>query len=391
VGLCLLLGPVAAESLPRFAARTGQSCALCHVDPMGSGPRTRFGANVYAQQALPMALGEVEIGAMPVLDFDNGFSAAIGADLRLLYAYVEGTDDPGDTGLNSFFPMQADLYVTAQLGEYLTFVLDRGITNFETFGMLHLPERRAWLKAGHFVMPYGLRLADHTAFIREELGFSPRAAYYGLDTGIEVGWQPGPFTFALALANGKPITGTAPVQFDRDDGKAVYALAEYRFGAKNLPLRAGLSGYTNDSGRKIVIQQNGTPQLQQDDRIERRQLGVYWTATVGRFTYLGETDGVRTTRFATDEDSLQSSSEQVDGYVVFNELSFLVIQGLDLQFQFEVQEADVDDDVDEVRRIGAGFEAFPMPMFSTKFLYRRALDGDREDLDEIAAIAHFYF
>lgn len=380
-----------AQALPRFAARTGQSCGLCHVDPTGSGPRTRYGANVYAQQALPMDLGEIELGAMPTLDFDNGFAASIGADLRVMYAHFEETDDPADAGLNAFFPMQADLYVTAQLGRYLTFVLDRGITNFETYGMLHLPEREAWLKAGHFVMPYGLRLADHTVFIRETLGFSPRAAYYGLDTGVEVGWRPGPFTFAAAIANGKPITGAAPFGFDRDDAKAFYGLAEYRFGPHTVPLRVGLSGYTNESGRRVIVEEDGAPRLQQDDRIERHQLGVYFTATVGRFTYLGEADGLRTTRFSTDEQTLESSSEEVDGYVMFNELNFLVIQGLDLQVQFEMQEEDLDDDVDEVRRIGAGFEAFPIPMFDLKFLWRRALDGEREDIDEVVAIAHFYF
>ncbi|WP_168210502.1 hypothetical protein [Persicimonas caeni] len=391
MGCVVLLTASTATALPRFAARTGYPCATCHVNPTGAGPRTRFGANIWAQQALPMDLGEVEIGAMPTLDFDNGFAASLGADLRVLYAHVEETDDPSDPGLNSFFPMQVDLYVTAELGRYLTFVLDRGLTNFEAFGMLHLPERKAWLKIGHFVMPYGLRLADHTAFIREELGFSPQAAYYGLDTGLEVGWRPGPFTFALAIANGKPITGAAPFGFDRDDAKGFYGLAEYRFGPSALPLRVGLSGYTNESGRRVIVEEEGVPRLEQDDRIERHQLGVYVTATLGRFTYLGEADRVWTTRFSTDPETFDSSSDEVEGYVVFNALNYLVIQGLDLQLQLEWLEPDLDADDDEVPRIGAGFEAFPIPMFDLKFLWRRPLDGEREGIDELAVIAHFYF
>lgn len=391
VGLALLLLSVSASALPRFAARTGYPCATCHVDPTGAGPRTRFGANVWSQQALPMDLGEVEIGAIPTLDFDNGFAASLGADLRVLYAYVEETDDPRDVGLNSFLPMQADLYVTAELGRYLTFVLDRGITNFAAFGLLHLPEREAWLKIGQFVMPYGLRLADHATFIREELGFSPRAAYYGLDVGMEVGWRPGPLTFAAAIANGKPVTGAPPVAIDRDDAKAFYALAEYRFGPRWLPLRLGLSGYTNESGRKVVVDEEGGPQLDQDDRLERYQFGAYFTATLGRFTYLGEFDGLQTTTFETDEQTLESSSEEVEGWVMFHELNFLVIQGLDLQLQYEMLEPDRDTDDDQIPRIGAGFEAFPIPMFDLKFLWRRPLDGERDGIDEFAAIAHFYF
>jgi hypothetical protein len=391
IGLILMALTTSAVALPRFAARTGYSCGVCHVNPTGAGPRTRFGANIYAPLALPMELGEVEIGAIPSLTFGNDFSASIGADLRLLYAYVEGLDPPERPALSSFFPMQTDLYITAELGEYVTVLLDRGMTNFEAFGMLHLPERKAWIKFGHFVMPYGLRLADHTTFVRRELGFSPRAVYYGLDTGIEVGARPGPFTFAVAVANGKPITGSAPVSFDMNHSKALYGRAGVRFGPAWLPLRVGVSGATNSSGRKVVAEEDGTRSLVRDDRIDRTQFGLYATAALGRLTYLGEADGIHTERFQTDEATLESSSEEVDGYVLFNELSFQIIQGLDLQLQFELNEPNIDDDLDPVRRLGAGFEAFPIPFFVTKFLYRHTLNGDREDIDEIAAIAHFYF
>lgn len=389
--LASVLWPCVSDALPRFAARTGMACATCHVNPTGSGARTRYGANVYAQKALPMQLGEVEIGAIPTLDFGNEFSAAIGADVRVLYVFEDARDEPAASDLNSFFPMQADLYVTAELGPYLTFYFDRGITNFEAFGMLHLRERRAWLKIGQFVMPYGLRLADHSAFIREETGFSPQLAYYGLDTGVEVGWRPGPFTFALAMANGKSSLGAAPVAFDDNDDKAFYGLAEFRFGPDRLPLRVGLSGYKNAAGRQVIGEEMGNPVLERDTRVDKEQLGAYLTATLGRFTYLGEFDWLRTEIFSTDAATLQSSSQDTEGYAVFNALNFLVIQGLDLQVQLELLEADLDDEVDEIRRIGAGFEAFPIPMFDVKFLWRRTLDGEREDIDEVAAIAHFYF
>jgi hypothetical protein len=390
VALLLLVGGEPADALPRFGARTGQSCATCHVDPLGSGPRTHYGAAVYAPLELPMALGELGVGARPELDFGEDRSAAVGADLRLLYAYVEGSDAPADQGLNSFFPMQADLYLSAQLGDHLTFVLDRGITNFSAYGMVHLQHRRAWLKAGHFVMPYGLRLADHTAFVRERLGFSPQTAYYGLDTGLEVGWRPGDFTLAVAVANGKPVTGAPPVQFDDNDAKALYALAEYRFGPQWLPLRVGVSGYTNTSGRKVVGEEDGEATLLREDRLRRRQAGVFLTASVDRFTYLGEVDVLRTTEYVTDAQTLDTTTDSVDGYALFNELSFLIIQGLDLQVQFEVDRPDVDADLTPARRIGAGFEAFPLPMLETKLLYRRTLSGQRDGLDELAAVLHVY-
>ena len=42
----LLVLPSVACALPRFAARVGASCSLCHVDPSGGGMRTDYARNV---------------------------------------------------------------------------------------------------------------------------------------------------------------------------------------------------------------------------------------------------------------------------------------------------------------------------------------------------------
>lgn len=42
-GLISLLNPAPSLALPTYAAATGQSCATCHINPAGGGPRTAIG------------------------------------------------------------------------------------------------------------------------------------------------------------------------------------------------------------------------------------------------------------------------------------------------------------------------------------------------------------
>ncbi len=71
VGLLILIARPTAHALPEYAARTGQPCAVCHVNPAGGGPRTERGALWVAQgkpdevPALPTAEGEQESAAAP--------------------------------------------------------------------------------------------------------------------------------------------------------------------------------------------------------------------------------------------------------------------------------------------------------------------------------------
>jgi hypothetical protein len=42
----------------------------------------------------------------------------------------------------------------------------------------------AYLRAGRFFVPYGLRLAEHTTYVRRDLGFAPLGENYALSAGI---------------------------------------------------------------------------------------------------------------------------------------------------------------------------------------------------------------
>lgn len=49
VGLLVFAARPTAHALPEYAARTGQPCATCHVNPAGGGPRTMRGLLWVAQ------------------------------------------------------------------------------------------------------------------------------------------------------------------------------------------------------------------------------------------------------------------------------------------------------------------------------------------------------
>lgn len=72
IGLGILVGVLAfagqrpAHALPEYAARTGEQCTTCHVNPAGGGPRTLRGLLWLAQgrpdQVPPLPGGETETG-----------------------------------------------------------------------------------------------------------------------------------------------------------------------------------------------------------------------------------------------------------------------------------------------------------------------------------------
>jgi mono/diheme cytochrome c family protein len=71
VMVVLLAGPRPVKALPEYAALTGESCGVCHVNPGGGGPRTLRGL-LWAARGKP-----VQLPVLPAMllapDVNNGF------------------------------------------------------------------------------------------------------------------------------------------------------------------------------------------------------------------------------------------------------------------------------------------------------------------------------
>ena len=282
------------QAVPRYSAQYNQSCVLCHVDPSGGGARALYGSQFFSYTELATKETKFEDIArvQPMLNDQ----VQIGFDARTMYS---GTDEPST---NTFMQMQGDLYLIFQLNQQWTFYMDKGLySGFEIWGMGHVFPYNGYVKVGRFTPPYGLRLADHKAYVRDKLNMG----YGWHETGMEIGLHPERFTFAAAVTNGS-------TQFtDADEAKAVTARADLRLPFDELLIWVGATGRYNEIQRE-------------EDMIA----GGYGGLSIGRFSLMGEVDY----RDFQDTKSLIS----------FAELSYKVYRGITLKTEYDFFDPDID-------------------------------------------------
>ena len=189
--------PAAAE--PYLAARQGLKCVACHVNPTGGGLRNAAG-NAFAQNVLPAHT--INTGDVQWLGEINRF-IAIGGNLRSDATYVDYGDAP-DEDL-AFDVDELRLYLDLRvIPDRLSLYVDQQLApdesrNLEAYVRLWLDASNRWyVKAGQMYLPFGLRLEDDAAFVREISGIN----FDTPDDGVEFGLETGPWTAQLAVSNG---------------------------------------------------------------------------------------------------------------------------------------------------------------------------------------------
>jgi hypothetical protein len=254
--LCLLAIGIFVQplySLPRFALLTGSQCQSCHVDPTGGRMRNFFGFT-YGKDELPIrATRDRDLDVSPKLT-DN---ISVGADFRTQFIH------DGFSETNGFQAMSATLYGALGVGKKITIYYKQDIINgtysqsgrgnltgTEAFGLLKILPNNSYIKAGLFYPAYGLRLDDHTSYIRGgDLGFlSGHFFNTGLpfvpnykDIGLEVGAYLGKALATLAVLNG---TGNdQSIDIGRTQAKAWAGRLEYADRLGNAGVILGGSYY----------------------------------------------------------------------------------------------------------------------------------------------------
>ena len=193
-GLSLFLN-LSLYSLPRFAARMNLPCQSCHVNPSGGGMRNAFGES-FGRDSLSVKAWDKDFAL-------NDFSPRVtdfisyGADFRFLAFYQSHTSP--DVSPSSFFPMQMDLYFNLAVSKKISLYVNPAFgpyNRLEVFGLAKVLPAGGYLKLGRFTPPYGLRLDDHTSFVRQATPFRDNM---GQQSGIEVGLNPGPVSIMELL------------------------------------------------------------------------------------------------------------------------------------------------------------------------------------------------
>lgn len=388
--LCTLAGT--AEALPRFAARNGAPCALCHVNPSGGGLRTAYGRAVFERQRLSSPwlsrkLGEAGTGM--TVDPRVGSNVVLGADLRFAYLLTDGPLGPPIT--DSLFLMQGDVYIGADLSPHTTLYLDQGVWGgFEAFALFHYrlrePERApaggegmakepkvyGYLKLGRFIPAYGLRLETHSTFTRETLGFT--AAYR--DTGAELGVYLGPFFLQATYLQG--------ALSDRDPEGTWFGRVEWLRGGPRLKLVVGAS--TSWTDKAPSVNPAIAVRLDEMDGVREFRSGVHAALSYGRFTWLGELDQVW--------NESRARPQSARAVVAYQELSFLPAQGLDLIVSHEYTDPDYELQSGIVQRYGASVELYPWDFVELKVMYRWTSAPDGHPLDDVRdwmGFVHLFF
>jgi len=257
--LCGLAVAPAARAEPYLATRQGLACSGCHANPTGGGLRNTFG-NVWAQTQLAgKRLGPDDWAPWSGVLFRH---LGVGGNFR---TNVEWNDVPRQKTTKQQGVQETRLYLDAMvIPGRLSYYVDQRISPGDRFELesnvrLWVLPGQLYLKAGKMYLPFGWRLEDDTAFVRQLSGINMQAP----DRGWEVGWEKGPWNAQLSVSN-----GTAGAR-EIDSNKQVTLRAE-RVG----PVwRAGFSLLDNGSVAG-----------------HRKGFAVHGGANWRRFTWIGELD-----------------------------------------------------------------------------------------------------
>lgn len=315
IGLILAFvnGTVLAE--PYIAQRYNLQCSACHTNVTGGGKRNDTGV-AYAS-ALTDNHVENPLRARLVE------AIAIGGNFRTDLNYTQ-FDDPdsnaqGVTGerlddTSAFGISNGALYLDFALGERLALYLDQQVApqggrTREAFGLVRkVVDEQDYVKAGKFFLPYGLRLQDDNAFIREQTGFN----FDNSDIGVEYGAERGPIAYAIAVTNGTQGAG------ENNTDKQVSSLISF----VQPGYRLGASFAKNNAI-------NGTSQT---------LYGVFGGLTLGNWVFLGELDRMRT-------DAAGVTTTALLGYL---SLDYLLTTSTNVKLSYDY--VDPNDDIDEEER-----------------------------------------
>jgi len=320
----------AARAIPRYSARYGQRCALCHVDPTGGGMRT-----LYASQFLvPMELAAItpDEETLENLRPDLGPAVTVGLDLRTL-----ATGGEGDR--STLLDMEADLYVGVQMTEHFGAWIRTGQGGVQEYaGIAYVLPLDGYVKMGRFTPDYGWQWVDHQLaarrYLLDENGDPSPAALR--DAGVELGMHTQAVEITAAALRGGDARGhsyAGRVALRRSPGPFNVAL--------------------------------GTSYLRREE-LDGRQIayGGFGYVAVGPASWVFEVD-------ATDN-GLR------DGLLVTQELAWLLRRGVYLRGSYSFQDPDVDLESGTRTRWGLGTDLLLTPFFGALLMASRyeTEDGD---------------
>jgi len=331
LGLALaLLISGAARAEPYLAIRSGIKCVACHVNPTGGGLRNAVG-NAFAQGAIPAnALPEALQGWTGSL-FDDRLR--LGGDLRTASTRTSVSGRP-TTRVNG--TEQARLYADVQLiKDYLGVHLDQQVApgkseRQEAYVRVSTPGMGWYAKAGQFYLPFGWRLQDSLAFVRQLSGVSMTVP----DKGVELGRETDEWSIQVVRSNGPGNSGGSGGH--QTTAQATWLQPWGRVGAAAAQVKSAAG--------------------------DRKAYGVFAGTTTGPVAWLAEIDLV------TDGGYPEGERRQ---YATLVEANWLVRQGHNLKLTSEYLDPDRRVANDNKVRYSLVYEYTPIAFVQLRAGYRK--------------------
>ncbi len=349
----VLLGltlPFAASGEPYLAVESGLKCASCHVNPSGGGKRTVLGT-LYARNQIAANAWSKDPAVKPWTgDVKPWF--AVGADFRGGY---ESVDTPGFENESETEVTRATVYALLRaVPNLLSFYFDEKIApddveNREAYMLLTPKQGKFTVKAGQMFLPFGLRLQDDNAFVRQTSGIN----FLTPEDGVEVGLELAKWTAQLAVTEGESDTSGDHVSLS-----AAYVKPRWRVGA---------SYNTNE-----------------DELGDRDMQGLFAGFKTGPISWLAEVD------FVADK----SSSGGNDAYASLLEGNWRIRKGHNVKVSYEYLDPDRDRGEDQQEKYSAVWEYSPIQFVQSRVGVRRYNGIPNYPLsnrDEVFAELHVYF
>jgi hypothetical protein len=325
LALVALLLAVPAEAEPYLAVMTGYKCNVCHVNPTGAGMRNDFGVT-YAKVLLPAETVDTVLDSWTGKITDR---LRFGGDLRSDWSRDTAPNTPSQQAFAlEQFRVYADFTIIPErLGIYVDEqIAPNGSTNEEAYVRYGNTNEGFYLKGGQFYLPFGWRLQDQTAFVREVTGISMTTP----DKGIELGYEHAAWSAQFDVTNGSANAATGSGY--QVTSQVVYTKSFWRL---------GLAGSSEQSSAG-----------------DRRMTGLFAGLRTGPIAWLAEGDLVH-------DDSLQRS--EVAGLL---EGDWRVRKGHNLKLTAEYMDPDRAVRNNQQTRYSFVYEYTPIPFLQLRAGYR---------------------
>jgi hypothetical protein len=349
-----------AFSFPENFRHGYSNCTTCHMSPTGGGLLSAYGREL-SKEVQSTSSGENEHRFLYFLNTPEWLD--LGGDLRSVQTF-KNTPKVIEA---KYILMQADVEGAATYKDLVvaaSFGVDTAerpiddVLSRRHYLMYRLGENIT-LRAGRFMRAYGIGIPDHTAFIKQNLGFNQGQETYNFEGSlITENWN-----LHLTGSAGRPDSSKVTSE------KGI-SLSTWWLPLENLKFGPSFLYGTNTSASRTLY-----------------GLQAIYTA-FKKFTFLTEWD-LQSRKIKSGKANLLNQNL---GFATFNRAGYEVFQGFQPFLVAEASKLNFRNSKSLQRSFGLGFQFFPRPHLDLQLQYlkQQRLSAGNAYEDYVNMVFHFY-